>query len=88
MDSFLGYKVEEYEKGYNDARMKFAMTYVFLKFIKKLVFERPFFLRALFYCKGYLKNNFIDKNFIKDTDLIYRIRKFHLKRTIDFFKII
>ena len=80
MDSAVGYKNEEYEKGYSDARMSFSLMFVFLKIIKKLFFETPLLVRGIMYFKGFVKNYFFDKNIIDDSELIFKIREFHFKR--------
>lgn len=80
MDSAVGYRNEEYEKGYSDARMSFSLVFVLIKAIKKMFFEKPYVLRAAMYINGFVKNYFIDKNIIDDTELIFIIREFHFRR--------
>ena len=80
MDQSVGYQKENYLKGYYDAHLKFSILFVFVKFLKKMLLEKPLFLNGYYYFYGYCKNLFIDKEFYKDKKIISFIKVHHYRR--------
>ena len=80
LDSTVGYKKENYLKGYYDGYLKFNKIFVVMKFIKKMLFETPRILNGLYYIKGFLHNTIFVRDYYKDDVIIRHIRRHHKRR--------
>ena len=80
LDIKVGYKNENYLKGYYDAFFKYPLIFMFVKGFKKLIFEKPYLFNGLYYFKGFLKNKLFDKNFYKDKRIIQFLHKYQMDR--------
>ena len=80
LDAKVGYKKENYLKGYYDAFFKYPLVFLFVKGIKKVILEKPFFLNGFYYVKGFLKNRIIEKNFYENKSIIKYLHNYQIER--------
>lgn len=80
LDSIVGYKKENYLKGYYDAYLRYLVLFVIIKSIKKMILEKPFFLNGLCYACGYLRNVIVDRKKYNNIDVVKLIHSQQLER--------
>jgi len=84
MDSAVGYKKEAKLKGYYSSYLRYNELFLILKTVK-IIFEKPFFLKGLYYLIGYLENILIKKDFYSNIKVVKYLREQQKNRLLLYF---